>query len=81
MLLAFEASTMSDDGADHSSKKRLKLLAAGPIDLDVVEGLRLAIAFRKIRDPSKRRAVIELAERLADLNQDPTTPASKNTAL
>ncbi len=31
----------------------------------VVEGLRLIVAFRKIKDQADRRKVIELAERLA----------------
>jgi hypothetical protein len=35
------------------------------IDLNIVEGLRLVVAFRKIKDPSDRRVLIELAEQLA----------------
>jgi hypothetical protein len=55
-------------GTDHSDYPGDKLLRLGlddQIDLNVVEGLRLVVAFRKINDPSDRRLVIELAERLA----------------
>jgi hypothetical protein len=41
-----------------------KLLQDNHVDPTAVEGFRLIIAFRKIRKPSDRRAVIELAERL-----------------
>jgi hypothetical protein len=43
----------------------LQLLRDNQVDQSVVEGLRLVVAFRKIRDPSDRRTLIELAERLA----------------
>jgi hypothetical protein len=43
----------------------LQLLRDNQIDLNVVEGLRLVVAFRKIKDPSDRRTLIELAERLS----------------
>jgi hypothetical protein len=53
------------DDPDHPGDKLLQLLRDNHIDLNVVEGLRLVVAFRKIRDPSDRRVLIELAERLA----------------
>ena len=55
---------MSTDDSDHSDKL-LRLLRDNQIDLSVVEGVRLVIAFRKIKDSSDRRVLIELAERLA----------------
>jgi hypothetical protein len=45
--------------------KLMQLLRDHQIDLAVVEGLRLVIAFKKIQDPSDRRLLMELAERLA----------------
>jgi hypothetical protein len=54
------------DDPDHLGDKLLQLLRDNEIDLNVVEGLRLVIAFRKISDPSDRRILIELAERLAN---------------
>ena len=56
---------MSIDNPDYPGDKLLQLLRDNEIDLNVVEGLRLVVAFRKIRDPSDRRILIELAERLA----------------
>ena len=56
---------MNTDDSDHPGDKLLQLLGDDQIDLDVVEGLRLVVAFRKIRNPSDRRLIIELAERLA----------------
>jgi hypothetical protein len=53
---------VSTDDSDHPDDKLLRLLQD---DLTVVEGLRLVTAFKKIRDASDRRALIELAERLA----------------
>jgi hypothetical protein len=53
------------DDPDHPGDRLLQLLRDNEIDLNVVEGLRLVVAFRKIRDPSDRRILIELAERLA----------------
>jgi len=53
------------DDTDHPGDKLLQLLRDNEIDLNVVEGLRLVVAFRKIRDPADRRILIELAERLA----------------
>ena len=56
---------MSTDDSDDPGDKLLQLLRDNQIDLNVVEGLRLVIAFRKIKDSSDRRVLIELAERLA----------------
>jgi hypothetical protein len=53
------------DDPDHPGDKLLRLLRDSQIDLTAVEGLRLVIAFKKIHDPSDRRVLIELAERLA----------------
>jgi hypothetical protein len=53
------------DDTDHPGDKLLRLLRDNDIDLNVVEGLRLVVAFRKISDPADRRILIELAERLA----------------
>jgi hypothetical protein len=59
------ALTVNIDDTDHPGDKLLQLLSDNEIDLNVVEGLRLVIAFRKIRDPADRRVLIDLAERLA----------------
>ena len=56
---------MNTEDPDHPGDKLLQLLRDNQIDLNVVEGLRLVVAFRKIKDPSDRRVLIELAERLA----------------
>jgi hypothetical protein len=56
---------VSTDDSDHPGDKLLELLQDNQIDLSVVEGLRLVIAFNKIKDRSDRRDLIELAERLA----------------
>ncbi len=56
---------MSTDDSDHSCDELMQLLQDNQIDLNVVEGLRLIIALRKIKAPSDRRLLIELAERLA----------------
>ena len=56
---------MSTEHSDHPGDKLLRLVRDDQIDLSVVEGLRLVIAFRKIKDPSDRRILLELAERLA----------------
>jgi hypothetical protein len=53
------------DDPDHPGDKLLQLLRDNEIDFNVVEGLRLVVAFRKIKNPSDRRILIELAERLA----------------
>jgi len=53
------------DGQGHPADKLLELLRDNQIELNVVEGLRLVMAFRRISDRSDRRIVIELAERLA----------------
>jgi hypothetical protein len=54
---------LSTDDSDH---KLLPLLQDNQLDLIVVEGLRLVIAFNKIKDPTDRRVLIELAERFAN---------------
>ena len=56
---------MNIEDSDHAGDKLLQLLRDNQIDLNVVEGLRLVVAFRKIKDPSDRRTLIELAERLS----------------
>jgi hypothetical protein len=56
---------VSTDDSDDPGDKLLQLLQDNQIDLNVVEGLRLVIAFRKIKDSTDRRVLIELAERLA----------------
>ena len=56
---------MSTDDPDQPGDKLLQLLRDNEIDFNVVEGLRLVMAFRKIKDPPDRRILIELAERLA----------------
>jgi hypothetical protein len=53
------------DDPDQPADKLLQLLRDNEIDVNVFEGLRLVVAFRKIMDPSDRRVLIELAERLA----------------
>ena len=55
---------VSTNGPDAPEEKLLRLLRDNQIDLSVVEGLRLVVAFNKIKDSSDRRMVIELAERL-----------------
>jgi molybdopterin-guanine dinucleotide biosynthesis protein len=57
---------VSTDDSDHSNDKLLQLLQDNQIDLAVVEGLRLVVAFKKIKDPTDRRTLIELAERFAE---------------
>jgi hypothetical protein len=59
---------VSTDDSDCTNDKLLQLLKDNQIDLSVVEGLRLVMAFSKIRAPSDRRILIELAERLADVS-------------
>jgi hypothetical protein len=56
---------VSTDDSEPSGERLLRLLWENQIDLSVVEGLRLVIAINKISDASDRRALIELAERLA----------------
>lgn len=55
---------MTTDEADPRSEKLLRLLHDNQIDLSVLEGLRLVVAFNKIRDSSDRQMLIRLAERL-----------------
>jgi hypothetical protein len=54
----------ADDSGPPGDKLR-KLLEENEIDLSVLEGLRLFIAFNKLKDFAGRRMLIELAERLA----------------
>jgi hypothetical protein len=56
---------VSTDDRNLPGEKLLRLMRENQIDLSVVEGLRLVIAFNKIRDSSDRRVLMELAERLA----------------
>jgi hypothetical protein len=65
LLLASGALIVNIEDSDHPGDKLLQLLRDNQVDQSVVEGLRLVVAFRKIRDPSDRRTLIELAERLA----------------
>jgi hypothetical protein len=55
---------VSTEESDRPGEKLQKLLEDHQIDLTVVEGLRLVIAFEKLKDPSDRQVLIELAERL-----------------
>ena len=56
---------MTTDDSDPGGEKLLRLLRDNEVELTVAEGPRLVIAFNKSRDPSDRRILIELAERLA----------------
>jgi hypothetical protein len=56
---------VNTDDSDYPGDKLLQLLRDNQIDLNVIEGLRLVVAFRKIKDPADRRILLELAERLA----------------
>jgi hypothetical protein len=55
---------------DPPDEKLLQLLRENQIDLSAVEGLRLVVAFDKIKDPSDRRMLIALAERLGKILPD-----------
>jgi hypothetical protein len=61
---------VSTYGPDPPDEKLLQLLRENQIDLSAVEGLRLVIAFNKIKEPSDRRMLIELAERLGKIMPD-----------
>jgi len=56
---------VNTDDCDPPDEKLLRLLRENQFDLSVAEGLRLVIAFNKIKDSSDRRVLMELAERLA----------------
>ena len=56
---------MSTDDCEPPADKLLRLISENQIDLHVLEGLRLIIAFNKIEDVADRRIIIELAERLS----------------
>jgi hypothetical protein len=60
---------VSTDDCDPPGAKLLQLLSENQINLNVAEGLRLIIAFNKIRDSSDRRILIELAERLSKYSE------------
>lgn len=65
ILRSSGALTVNIDDPDRPGDKLLQLLRDNEIDLNVVEDLRLVVAFRKISDSADRRILIELAERLA----------------
>jgi hypothetical protein len=65
VFLAPGAFIVSIDHSPDLDNELRKLLQDNHIDPSIAEGLRLIIAFRKISNPAERRAVIELAERLA----------------
>jgi hypothetical protein len=56
---------VSTDDCDLPGEKLLKLLNEHQIDFNILEGLRLIIAFNKIKDAADRRVLIDLAERLS----------------
>jgi hypothetical protein len=56
---------VNTDDRNPPGEKLLRLIRENQIDLSVVEGLRLVIAFNKITDSTDRRVLMELAERLA----------------
>ena len=64
-LLVSGAFGVITNDSDPPDEKLLRLLRDNQIDLSVAEGLRLVIAFNKIRDANDRRVLMELAERLA----------------
>jgi len=57
---------VTTDKADPPSEKLLQLLRDYQIDLNAIEGWRLVMAFNRIKNPSDRRMLIELAERLGN---------------
>jgi hypothetical protein len=56
---------VSTDECDPPGAKLRQLLSENQISSNVAEGLRLIVAFNKIRNSTDRRVIIELAERLA----------------
>jgi hypothetical protein len=56
---------VSVDDREAPGEQLLRLLRENQIDLNAIEGLRLIIAFNRIKDSSDRRILIELAERLS----------------
>jgi hypothetical protein len=52
------------DQADPPDASLRQFLHDNQVDLSVVEGLRLIVAFNRIKDSSDRQMLIELAERL-----------------
>ena len=66
MTYSFPGSlSVSTDDHESPGDQLLRLLRENQIDLNAVEGLRLIIAFNRIKDSSDRRVLIELAERLS----------------
>jgi hypothetical protein len=55
---------VNTDESELPIEKLLQLLRDDQIDLAVIEGWRLVVAFNKIKDSSDRRMLIRLAERL-----------------
>lgn len=55
---------MSNHDSGEFDERLRKLLQDNQIDPLAGDGLRLIIAFRKIKNPVDRRMIIELAERL-----------------
>ena len=55
----------TDDTRNLYELRKLLLMQDNEHEPTAMDGLRLVIAFRKIRSQADRRAVIELAERLA----------------
>jgi hypothetical protein len=55
---------VSTDHSPDFDKELPKPLQDNHVDPSAGEGFRLIVAFRKIKSPAERRAVIELAERL-----------------
>jgi hypothetical protein len=56
---------VSTDDCEPPREKLLRLLSENHVEPNVVEGLRLIIAFNKIKHSSDRHLLIELAERLS----------------
>jgi hypothetical protein len=65
MTYSFLELRVSTDDREPPADKLLRLLSENQIDVNVLEGLRLIVAFNKIDDPADRRVLIELAERLS----------------
>ena len=67
---------MNIDDPDHPGDKLLQLLRDNEIDLNVVEGLRLVVAFRKIRDPVRRVTYLSELGRAGSAKVEP--PAERS---
>ena len=55
---------MNSDQVGHSGDRFPRLVGSSAIDASAAEGLRLVVAFTKIKHQVDRRMVIDLAERL-----------------